>query len=258
MSSPLVVTQLTKCYGSLRALDKLSFSLEEGEIFGLLGPNGAGKTTTLSIIAGTENATAGKAEVFGLDVVKRPVEIKRLMGIVPQELVSNGFFTVLEVLRYLSGFFGIWDNEEWIAFLLQKLGLQEHCHKPCSQLSGGMKRRLMIAKALLHRPKLLFLDEPTAGVDVDLRQALWDLILALHEEGTTILLTTHYLEEAEKLCHRIGVIGAGRLLCLDTTQSLIERLTHRKIHLVLKKQKQPLQSPYLVEQRGVNNTLDVP
>ena len=116
----------------------------------------------------------------------------------------------------------------------------------------------MIAKALLHRPKLLFLDEPTAGVDVDLRQALWDLILALHEEGTTILLTTHYLEEAEKLCHRIGVIGAGRLLCLDTTQSLIERLTHRKIHLVLKKQKQPLQSPYLVEQRGVNITLDVP
>lgn len=258
MKTPLVLDLLSKSFGSLEAVSKVSFSLKEGEIFGLLGPNGAGKTTTLSIIAGLEKPTSGTAQVFGYDILKHPQKIKTMIGMIPQELTSQGFFNVEEILQYISGYFGIRNNRSWIDFLLKKLDLFHHRKKIGSQLSGGMKRRLMIAKALVHKPKLLFLDEPTAGVDIELRESLWNFMQDLNKEGTTIFLTTHYLQEAEALCDRIGVMGSGKLLRLEETKKLIHSLTHRKITIFLKNPIGKINNPYLITQNEKSITFQTP
>ena len=207
--------------GTFKALDGVSFAIEPGEFFGLLGPNGAGKTTLISILAGLSRASSGTATVLGHDVVTDYAAARRALGIVPQELVFDPFFSVRETLRIQSGYFGIRDNEAWIDELLQSLGLADKAGANMRQLSGGMKRRVLVAQALVHRPPVIVLDEPTAGVDVELRQTLWQFVSRLNREGHTVLLTTHYLEEAEALCGRIGMLKAGRLVALDRTSALL-------------------------------------
>lgn len=233
----LVVEGLTKTYGKTRALNELSFEINAGEIFGLLGPNGAGKTSLISILTTVEEPTSGVAKIFDHDVVKESKHTKPILGVVPQEVITHGFFDVQEILRFHSGYYGIRDNEEHITYLLHKLHLWEHRAKRVKQLSGGMKRRLMIAKALVHKPKLLLLDEPTAGVDIELRESLWDFVRELHREGLTILLTTHYLQEAEILCDRIAVINKGELCCLRPTREIIADLSRREIIITLKSER---------------------
>ncbi len=206
-----------------QALDDVSFEVKEGEIFGLLGSNGAGKTTLISILAGLVKATSGQAKVLDFDVQSQYQEARRHLGIVPQELVYDPFFTVRETLRLQSGYFGIRHNDDWIDEILFNLGLQDKSNANMRSLSGGMKRRVLVAQALVHKPPVIILDEPTAGVDVDLRQSLWEFVKRLNEQGHTILLTTHYLEEAEDLCQRIAFLKLGKLVDLDQTQTLIER-----------------------------------
>jgi len=207
--------------GSLRALDDVSFDIGQGEFFGLLGPNGAGKTTLISILAGLARATEGTVTVMGHDVVTDYAAARKALGIVPQELVFDPFFSVRETLRIQSGYFGVKGNDAWIDEVLAELGLSDKAHANMRQLSGGMKRRVLVAQALVHRPPVIVLDEPTAGVDVELRQMLWKFIARLNREGHTVLLTTHYLEEAEALCHRIAMLKAGRVVALDRTSALL-------------------------------------
>ena len=207
--------------GTLRALDDVSFDIEQGEFFGLLGPNGAGKTTLISILAGLARATEGTVTVMGHDVVTDYAAARKSLGIVPQELVFDPFFSVRETLRIQSGYFGVKGNEAWIDEVLAELGLSDKAHANMRQLSGGMKRRVLVAQALVHRPPVIVLDEPTAGVDVELRQMLWKFIARLNREGHTVLLTTHYLEEAEALCHRIAMLKQGRVVALDRTSALL-------------------------------------
>ena len=208
--------------GSFRALDGVSFDIEEGEFFGLLGPNGAGKTTLISILAGLVRATSGRVLVRGHDVQQAYADARRQLGVVPQELVFDPFFTVREALRIQSGYFGVKNNEAWIDELLENLGLADKAQSNMRQLSGGMKRRVLVAQALVHRPPVIVLDEPTAGVDVELRQTLWQFIARLNQQGHTVLLTTHYLEEAEALCSRIAMLKAGKLLALERTSDLLK------------------------------------
>jgi ABC-2 type transport system ATP-binding protein len=206
---------------SVQALDGVSFDIDQGEFFGLLGPNGAGKTTLISILAGLARASAGRVSVMGHDVVTDFAAARRALGIVPQELVFDPFFSVRETLRIQSGYFGVKDNDAWIDELLANLGLADKAGANMRQLSGGMKRRVLVAQALVHKPPVIVLDEPTAGVDVELRQTLWQFIARLNREGHTVLLTTHYLEEAEALCGRIGMLKLGRLVALDRTSALL-------------------------------------
>jgi ABC-2 type transport system ATP-binding protein len=207
-----------------KALDDVSLRIEHGEFFGLLGPNGAGKTTLISILAGLARATSGRASVCGYDVVNDYREARRSLGVVPQELVYDPFFTVRETLRIQSGYFGLHKNDDWIDEILFNLGLTDKADSNMRALSGGMKRRVLVAQALVHRPSVIVLDEPTAGVDVDLRHTLWEFISRLNREGHTIMLTTHYLEEAEALCGRIAMLKLGRLVALDTTAALLARV----------------------------------
>jgi ABC-2 type transport system ATP-binding protein len=204
------------------ALDRVSLDIEEGEFFGLLGPNGAGKTTMISILAGLSRATAGKVSVLGHDVVLDYAHARRSLGVVPQELVFDPFFNVREALRFQSGYFGVRNNDGWIDELLDSLGLADKAGANMRQLSGGMKRRVLVALALVHKPPVIVLDEPTAGVDVELRQTLWQFIAKLNKQGHTVLLTTHYLEEAEALCGRIAMLKAGRVVALDHTSELLK------------------------------------
>jgi len=217
--------QVSKTYagakGLLRALDEVSFDIEPGEFFGLLGPNGAGKTSLISILAGLSRASSGQARVLGHDVVADYAVARRALGIVPQELVFDPFFSVIETLRIQSGYFGVKNNGAWIDELLSELGLADKAGTNMRQLSGGMKRRVLLAQALVHKPPVIVLDEPTAGVDVELRQTLWRFVSRLNRQGHTVLLTTHYLEEAEALCGRIGMLKAGRLVALDRTEALL-------------------------------------
>jgi ABC-2 type transport system ATP-binding protein len=207
--------------GALRALDGVSFDIEAGEFFGLLGPNGAGKTTLISILAGLARASGGNVTVHGHDVVSDYAAARRQLGIVPQELVFDPFFSVRESLVIQSGYFGVKDNGAWIDELLDSLGLADKAQANMRQLSGGMKRRVLVAQALVHRPPVIVLDEPTAGVDVELRQTLWGFVAKLNKQGHTVLLTTHYLEEAEALCGRIAMLKQGRVVALDRTSALL-------------------------------------
>ena len=208
--------------GSFLALDQVSLDIEEGEFFGLLGPNGAGKTTLISVLAGLTRASNGQVSVLGHDVQKDFAQARRSLGVVPQELVFDPFFNVRELLRIQSGYFGIQNNAAWIDELLHSLGLADKAHANMRQLSGGMKRRVLVAQALVHKPPVIVLDEPTAGVDVELRQTLWQFIARLNREGHTVLLTTHYLEEAEALCGRIAMLKTGRIVALDKTSDLLK------------------------------------
>ncbi len=224
--SAISFKHLTKNYGSLVALNDVSLEIEEGEFFGLLGPNGAGKTTLISILAGLCRPTTGSVEVMGHDVQTDFRAARRLLGIVPQELVFDPFFTVRETLQFQSGYFGIKNNGEWIDEILHHLGLADKANKNMRALSGGMKRRVLVAQALVHRPPVIVLDEPTAGVDVELRQSLWKFISRLNKEGHTIVLTTHYLEEAQELCGRIAMLKKGQIVALDTTANLLARVNN--------------------------------
>jgi ABC-2 type transport system ATP-binding protein len=207
--------------GQVKALDGVSFDIQAGEFFGLLGPNGAGKTTLISVLAGLSKATEGRVRVMGHDVVDDYAAARKALGVVPQELVFDPFFSVRESLRIQSGYFGVHGNDDWIDELLHNLGLTDKANSNMRQLSGGMKRRVLVAQALVHRPPVIVLDEPTAGVDVELRQTLWQFIARLNKEGHTVLLTTHYLEEAEALCQRIGMLKNGRIVALDRTSQLL-------------------------------------
>jgi ABC-2 type transport system ATP-binding protein len=211
--------------GPVHALDDVSFDIQPGEFFGLLGPNGAGKTTLISILAGLASATSGKVNVLGHDVVSDYAAARRSLGVVPQELVFDPFFSVRESLRIQGGYFGVRTdakaNDRWIDELLHNLGLADKADANMRQLSGGMKRRVLVAQALVHRPPVIVLDEPTAGVDVELRQTLWHFVARLNKEGHTVLLTTHYLEEAEALCGRLAMLKQGRVVALDRTSALL-------------------------------------
>jgi ABC-2 type transport system ATP-binding protein len=223
MTAAIDIRDLTKRFGRVAALDAISLRIEQGEFFGLLGPNGAGKTTLISILAGLSRADSGNAKVLGYDVVTQYRSARRLLGVVPQELVFDPFFSVRETLRFQSGYFGIRRNDAWIDEILHHLDLTAKADANMRALSGGMKRRVLIAQALVHRPPVIVLDEPTAGVDVELRHGLWQFIRQLNVAGHTIVLTTHYLEEAEALCGRIAMLKLGRVVALDTTTRLIHR-----------------------------------
>src|SRR5512143_4113928 len=218
------VSDLRKRFRTTQALDGVSLDIQPGEFFGLLGPNGAGKTTLISILAGLTRADSGSAAVMGHDVVRDYRQARRALGVVPQELVYDPFFNVRETLRIQSGYFGLKHNDGWIDEIMHHLDLTPHADKNTQNLSGGMKRRLLVAQALVHKPPVIVLDEPTAGVDVELRQTLWAFIRRLNREGHTIVLTTHYLEEAQALCERIAMLKAGRIVALDTTRALLARV----------------------------------
>jgi ABC-2 type transport system ATP-binding protein len=223
MTVAIDIRGLAKRYGAVQALGGVDLAVRQGEFFGLLGPNGAGKTTLISILAGLTRADAGSAAVLGRDVVAQYREARRLLGVVPQELVFDPFFTVRETLRFQSGYFGLARNDAWIDEVMHHLDLTGKAEANMRALSGGMKRRVLVAQALVHRPPVIVLDEPTAGVDVELRQGLWQFVRRLNADGHTIVLTTHYLEEAETLCDRIAMLKAGRLVALDTTANLVGR-----------------------------------
>jgi ABC-2 type transport system ATP-binding protein len=208
--------------GPFQALDGVRFDVQKGEFFGLLGPNGAGKTTLISILAGLGKATSGSVLVHGVDVATQSAQARRMLGVVPQELVFDPFFNVREALKFQSGYFGVKHNDDWIDELLHSLGLTDKANHNMRQLSGGMKRRMLVAQALVHKPPVIVLDEPTAGVDVELRQTLWQFIAKLNREGSTVLLTTHYLEEAEALCGRIAMLKNGKVVALDSTTELLK------------------------------------
>ena len=229
----IAVSQIEKNFASLKALDGVSLSVEEGEFFGLLGPNGAGKTTLISIIAGLARADHGTVSILGHDVVREFRVARSLLGVVPQEIVFDPFFTVRETLRLQSGYFGLKNNDHWIDAVMENLDLTGKADANMRSLSGGMKRRVLVAQALVHKPPVIVLDEPTAGVDVELRQTLWKFIASLNREGHTIVLTTHYLEEAEALCNRIAMLKNGQMVALDTTKALIARLSGSQLTLQL-------------------------
>ncbi len=219
------INNVEKSYRALKALNGISLSIEEGEFFGLLGPNGAGKTTLISIIAGLNRADSGSVAVHGHDVVSDYRQARKMLGVVPQELVFDPFFTVRETLRMQSGYYGLKNNDAWIDEVMHHLDLTGKADANMRALSGGMKRRVLVAQALVHKPPVIVLDEPTAGVDVELRQTLWKFISRLNREGHTVVLTTHYLEEAQALCNRVAMLKAGRVVALDTTAALIKRIS---------------------------------
>ena len=255
------IQSLSKIYPSrgnaaeVRALDNVSFDIEQGEFFGLLGPNGAGKTTLISILAGLTQATHGTIKVHGLDVRADYAQVRRYLGIVPQELVFDPFFTVREALRFQSGYFGIYNNGAWIDELLAGLGLTNKATANMRQLSGGMKRRVLVGLALVHKPPVIVLDEPTAGVDVELRQMLWRFVADLNKQGHTVLLTTHYLEEAEALCNRIAMLKQGRLLALEKTTTLLSNAAANVLHF---RTDQPLPSGLAARARVTGRMVELP
>ena len=229
----------TNARGTFTALDQVSFDIQSGEFFGLLGPNGAGKTTLISILAGLLKSSSGSIKVHDLDVQTQSQQVRKLLGVVPQELVFDPFFTVREALKFQSGYFGVTGNDAWIDELLENLGLADKANHNMRQLSGGMKRRVLVAQALVHKPPVIVLDEPTAGVDVELRQTLWQFIARLNREGHTVLLTTHYLEEAEALCSRIAMLKLGKVVALDDTSTLLKNASSNVLRFKLDAQLPP-------------------
>ncbi len=221
MTLAIEVRQVHKRFGALHALGSIDLEINTGEFFALLGPNGAGKTTLINIIAGLTLASSGNVRVMGCDVVANYREARRVLGVVPQELVFDPFFTVRETLVFQSGYYGLKKNGGWIDEIIHHLDLADKADTNMRSLSGGMKRRVLVAQALVHKPPVIVLDEPTAGVDVELRQALWRFIKQLNRNGHTIVLTTHYLEEAEALCSRVAMLKKGNIVVLDSIRNLI-------------------------------------
>jgi len=224
MTPAIQIQQVHKRFGAVQALAGIDLEVAPGEFFGLLGPNGAGKTTLINILAGLARADSGSVRVMGYDVVAEYRDSRRALGVVPQELVFDPFFSVRETLRIQLGYFGLKHNDAWIEEVMHHLDLTGKADANMRSLSGGMKRRVLVAQALVHKPPVIVLDEPTAGVDVELRQGLWEFVRGLNRDGHTIVLTTHYLEEAEALCARIAMLKHGRIVALDTTSNLVNRL----------------------------------
>ena len=234
MNPAIKINGVHKNFGSLYALKGIDLTIEQGEFFALLGPNGAGKSTLISILAGLIKPGAGDISVMGFDVVNQYQQARQLLGVVPQELVFDPFFNVREMLRFQAGYFGRGpENDAWVDEILEGLGLADKAHTNMRKLSGGMKRRALIAQALAHKPPVIVLDEPTAGVDVELRQMLWEFIKKLNRDGHTIILTTHYLEEAETLCSRVGMMKEGEIVALDSTANLLNKFAGKKLRLTL-------------------------
>ena len=249
MSCALKINNLCKTFATQKVVDDLSLQIERGEIVALLGPNGAGKSTIINMIAGVNRIDSGNVAIFGYDNQQQMHQTRKLLGVMHQEIIADPFFTIDKALHIHPGFFGVPFDNNWFQLLIERLALQEHLHKPMNCLSGGMKRRFMLAKALIHKPKLLILDEPTAGVDIELRHMLWEFVREINRHGTTILLTTHYLEEAEKMCDRIAIMHHGKLIALDNTQTLLKNLNSRYLSIYLKK---PLtQQPPALQHRSL-------
>ncbi len=251
MTAAVEFVEVARRFGRVQALSGVSFAVERGEFFGLLGPNGAGKTTLISIAAGLTRADAGATRILGHDVTRDYRAARRALGVVPQELVFDPFFTVRETLELQSGYFGIRHNGDWIDEILHHLDLTAKADANMRSLSGGMKRRVLVGQALVHKPPVIVLDEPTAGVDVELRQSLWAFIRKLNADGHTIILTTHYLEEAEALCGRIAMLKAGRVVALDTKHALLSRFAGITVRLVADRVPAAWQARVLREQSGI-------
>lgn len=255
MSSAIHFANVHKYYGQLHALAGITFDIEEGCFFGLLGPNGAGKSTLINITAGLAYASTGNIQVMGYDVRKHWRQARQALGVVPQELVYDAFFTVSELLKLQAGYFGCGrENQAWREELLHILSLTDKANTAMFELSGGMKRRVLIAQALVHKPSVVVLDEPTAGVDVELRKMLWEFTKRLHQQGHTIVLTTHYLEEAEALCDRIAILNQGQLITLDSTQALLARYPYRVLCLTLVNQYVTL--PSFLQEKIISHSKD--
>jgi len=250
MSPAVDVRQVCKRFGSLQALDNVDLRIEAGEFFGLLGPNGAGKTTLINLLSGLARPDSGQLSILGYDVVTQYRDSRRLLGVVPQELVFDPFFTVRETLRLQSGYFGLRNNDAWIDEVMHHLDLDDKADTNMRKLSGGMKRRVLVAQALVHKPPVIVLDEPTAGVDVELRQTMWRFIQRLNREGQTVLLTTHYLEEAEALCGRVAMLKRGKIVALDSTQNLLNSVATCRVQLRLSGALPAALSPQVTEQNG--------
>ena len=239
----IAIDSLCKTYaGGKRALDDVTFDVPRGQIFGLLGPNGAGKSTLINILAGLVNKTSGTASIWGFDIAEHPRNAKRSIGIVPQEILFDPFFTPREALELQAGLYGVPKSERRTDALLEAVALSDKADAYARTLSGGMKRRLLVAKALVHRPPIIVLDEPTAGVDIDLRRQLWTLVRALNAAGTTVVLTTHYLEEAEELCDRIAIINHGRLIANEPTATLINMAREKVVVVTVDRDPPALQN----------------
>jgi len=231
MSTAIKIRNTNKSYGHLQALSDINLDIKKGEFFGLLGPNGAGKSTLIGVLGGLVKKDSGSITVLGKDIISNYRETKKSLGIVPQEITFDPYFTVRETLKIHSGYFGIKDNSEKIDELLEALSLTDKAEIGPRELSGGMKRRLLIAKALVHDPEIIVLDEPTAGVDVELRNSLWEYVINLNKQGKTIILTTHYLEEAEALCDRIAIMNKGKIVKVDTKENLINSIDKKLIKI---------------------------
>ena len=250
----LTVENLTKVYSDSKnkkenkALNDLNFQVKQGEIFGLLGPNGAGKTTFLSILGGTVSKTNGNVNVWGFDIDKNPRQVKASIGIVPQEVNLDAFFSPRKLLELQAGLYGVTKKDRITDLILKMVALENKANAYSRSLSGGMKRRLLIAKAMVHQPPILILDEPTAGVDVELRKNLWNNVKELNKEGVTIILTTHYLFEAQEMCNRIAIIDKGNLVALDTTQKLLDRIQTKKINFKVKN----IDKNKILEMKGIH------
>ena len=232
------VKNLNKIYSkknskSIHAINNLNLDVQEGEIFGLLGPNGAGKTTFINILAGTVIKSSGDINVWGFDIDKNPRQVRASIGIVPQEVNLDPFFTPKKQLELQAGLYGVKKKDRITDTILKLVSLENNANNYARSLSGGMRRRLLIAKSLVHQPPIVILDEPTAGVDVELRKNLWENVKLLHKQGVTIILTTHYLEEAEKMCNRIGILNKGKLVALDTTKNLLQKIKIKKVSFKL-------------------------
>jgi len=254
MKKAIIFKNVKKDYGQLKAINGINLSIEQGEFFGLLGPNGAGKSTLINMLAGLVRPTNGSISAMGFDVIKDYQNARHSLGIVPQELVFDPFFNLREMLRFQAGYFGKGkSNDVWIDEVIERLDLTSKASTNMRMLSGGMKRRALIAQALVHRPPVIVLDEPTAGVDVELRQRLWEFVKELNKEGHTIVLTTHYLEEAEALCNRLAMLRTGKIVALDTTKNLLKKFAAKNLKLRLSTKKL-FKLPISI--KGINFTFD--
>ena len=254
MNKAIAFKNVSKKYGQLKAVNGITLSIQQGDFFGLLGPNGAGKSTLINMLAGLVMPTSGSIKAMGFDVIKDYQNARHSLGIVPQELVFDPFFNLREMLRFQAGYFGKGkSNDIWVDEIIERLDLSSKASTNMRMLSGGMKRRALIAQAIVHKPPVIVLDEPTAGVDVELRQRLWSFIKELNKEGHTIVLTTHYLEEAEALCNRVAMLRTGKIVALDTTSNLLKKFAAKNLKLRLFSKKVIEVSKII---KGINFSID--